>query len=232
MDAGRVGLERLLDLPDPPSAVFAAGETLALGVLEEARSRQIDVPGDLAIIGYTDFPAATVVEPPLTMVSVPAREIGSKPCEPSLPSHGEKDPVPAAQSSTSSSSCATAAGRTSDLHVMLPVRGGLGVQVVARVVPAELFRPLRRGVKREDIGPRRQLVLCAVLDEDGRARSKKRKRPSQYPVYVLTFHATQRGRSSERCHARAHWPRRVCSDLSHPRYSGSSYRDDASSAAA
>ena len=76
VDAGRVGLRRLLDLPDPPSAVFAAGETLALGVLQEARSRQMDVPGDLAITGYTDSPAAALVEPPLTMVSVPAREIG------------------------------------------------------------------------------------------------------------------------------------------------------------
>ena len=76
VDAGRAGLERLLDLPDPPSAVFAAGETLALGVLHEARSRGIDVPADLAITGYTDSPAAALVEPPLTMVSVPAREIG------------------------------------------------------------------------------------------------------------------------------------------------------------
>lgn len=76
IDAGRAGLERLLELPDPPSAVFAAGETLALGVLHEARSRGIDVPADLAITGYTDSPAAALVEPPLTMVSVPAREIG------------------------------------------------------------------------------------------------------------------------------------------------------------
>lgn len=76
VDAGRMGLARLLDLSDPPSAVFAAGETLALGVLHEARSRRMDVPGDLAITGYTDSPAAALVEPPLTMVSVPAREIG------------------------------------------------------------------------------------------------------------------------------------------------------------
>jgi DNA-binding LacI/PurR family transcriptional regulator len=76
VDAGRAGLAPLLELPDPPTAVFAAGETLALGVLQEAKSRQIDVPGDLAIAGYTDAPAATLVEPPLTMVSVPAREIG------------------------------------------------------------------------------------------------------------------------------------------------------------
>jgi LacI family transcriptional regulator len=75
-DAGRAGLERLLRLPDPPTAVFAAGETLALGALQEARSRQIAVPGKLAITGYTDSPAAALVEPPLTMVSVPTREIG------------------------------------------------------------------------------------------------------------------------------------------------------------
>jgi DNA-binding LacI/PurR family transcriptional regulator len=76
VDAGRAGLERLLELPDPPSAVFAAGETLAMGVLHEAKSREIDVPADLAITGYTDSPAAALVEPPLTMVSVPSREIG------------------------------------------------------------------------------------------------------------------------------------------------------------
>jgi LacI family repressor for deo operon, udp, cdd, tsx, nupC, and nupG len=76
VDAGRVGLERLLDLPEPPTAVFAAGETLALGVLQEAKSREIDVPGELAIAGYTDSPAAALVEPSLTMVSVPTREIG------------------------------------------------------------------------------------------------------------------------------------------------------------
>lgn len=76
VEAGRTGLVRLLDSPDVPSAVFAAGEVLALGVLQEARSRGMDVPGDLAIVGYTDSPSAALVEPPLTMVSVPAREMG------------------------------------------------------------------------------------------------------------------------------------------------------------
>ena len=78
VDAGRIGAARLLDAPDPPTAVFAAGETLALGVLQEARSRELAVPGQLAIAGYTDSPAAQLVDPPLTMVSVPAREIGSR----------------------------------------------------------------------------------------------------------------------------------------------------------
>lgn len=76
LDAGRIGLARLLDLADPPSAVFAAGETLALGALQEARSRGLNVPADLAITGYVDSPAAALVEPPLTMVALPAREMG------------------------------------------------------------------------------------------------------------------------------------------------------------
>lgn len=76
VDAGRIGLARLLDLPDPPSAVFAAGEVLAFGVLHEARSRRLDVPEDLALAGSADSPVAALVEPPLTMVAVPAREMG------------------------------------------------------------------------------------------------------------------------------------------------------------
>ena len=76
LEAGRTGLSRLLDSSRPPSAVFAAGEAFALGALREAKSRGLDVPGDLAIVGYTDSPTAELVEPPLTMASVPAREIG------------------------------------------------------------------------------------------------------------------------------------------------------------
>jgi DNA-binding LacI/PurR family transcriptional regulator len=76
IEAGRTGLARLLDRPDPPSAVFAAAETLALGALQEARSRGLKVPGKLALAGYIDSPSAALVEPPLTMVSVPAREMG------------------------------------------------------------------------------------------------------------------------------------------------------------
>jgi DNA-binding LacI/PurR family transcriptional regulator len=78
LEAGRVGMGRLLDAPEPPSAVFAAGEVLALGVVQEARARGLRIPRDLAIIGYTDSPAAVLVDPPLTMVSVPARQAGAE----------------------------------------------------------------------------------------------------------------------------------------------------------
>jgi DNA-binding LacI/PurR family transcriptional regulator len=77
VEDGRRGIARLLDAPAPPSAVFAAGETLTLGVVQEARARGLSIPRDLAVIGYTDPPAATLVDPPLTMVSVPARQAGA-----------------------------------------------------------------------------------------------------------------------------------------------------------
>ena len=79
--AARIGLARLLDAADPPSAVFAAGEVLALGVLQEAKARGIDVPTQLAITGCTDSTAAALVDPPLTMVSVPAYEMGVRAME-------------------------------------------------------------------------------------------------------------------------------------------------------
>jgi LacI family transcriptional regulator len=76
LDAGRLGLAKLLNLPEPPSAVFAVDETLALGVLREAQARRLRLPRDIALVGYTDSPVSTLVEPALTTVSVPTREIG------------------------------------------------------------------------------------------------------------------------------------------------------------
>jgi DNA-binding LacI/PurR family transcriptional regulator len=76
IDAGRSGLDRLLERSDRPTGVFAAGADLALGVLDQARHRGIRVPDDLAVVGYADIETARLVEPPLSMVSVPAREIG------------------------------------------------------------------------------------------------------------------------------------------------------------
>lgn len=48
----------LLHLPDPPTAIFAYSDELALGVLEAARDLNLNVPGDLSIIGYDDIELA------------------------------------------------------------------------------------------------------------------------------------------------------------------------------
>ena len=78
VDAGRAGAARLMELPAFPTAIVAGSAVHAVGVLNEAKARGLDVPGDVAIVGYTDPELAALVDPPLTMVSVPARAAGAR----------------------------------------------------------------------------------------------------------------------------------------------------------
>lgn len=74
---GLVAGAALLDLPQPPTAVFAANDEMALGVLEAARTRGIRVPQELSVIGFDDTEVARVASPPLTTVAQPLRRMGS-----------------------------------------------------------------------------------------------------------------------------------------------------------
>jgi LacI family transcriptional regulator, galactose operon repressor len=71
----RAGLE-LLALPDPPTAIFAANDPEALGVVEAARVRGLRVPEDLSIVGFDDMPPSRWASPPLTTVRQPFAEMG------------------------------------------------------------------------------------------------------------------------------------------------------------
>jgi DNA-binding LacI/PurR family transcriptional regulator len=61
----------LLDRPDPtrPTAVFAATDVLAIAALEAARRLNLDVPGQLSIVGFDDIDEAARTNPPLTTVA-------------------------------------------------------------------------------------------------------------------------------------------------------------------
>jgi DNA-binding LacI/PurR family transcriptional regulator len=48
----------LLDLPEPPTAIFAYSDTQAIGVIEAARERALTIPTDLSVIGFDDIEAA------------------------------------------------------------------------------------------------------------------------------------------------------------------------------
>jgi LacI family transcriptional regulator len=74
---GLVAGAALLDLSQPPTAVFAANDEMALGVLEAARTRGIRVPQDLSVLGFDDTEVARVSSPPLTTIAQPLRRMGS-----------------------------------------------------------------------------------------------------------------------------------------------------------
>lgn len=73
---GVAGGAQLLDLPERPTAVFAATDELAAGVVEAARARGLRVPEDLSLVGFDDTEVARLLSPPLTTVRQPLREMG------------------------------------------------------------------------------------------------------------------------------------------------------------
>ena len=66
----------LLSLPERPTAVFAASDTQAIGVLEAARTLGIDVPGQLSVVGFDDIEVAGYLD--LTTVRQPLLESGRR----------------------------------------------------------------------------------------------------------------------------------------------------------
>lgn len=66
-----------LDLVDPPTAVVAASDQIAFGVIEAARRHGLRVPADLSVVGFDDTYAALTSSPPLTTVHQPLREMGA-----------------------------------------------------------------------------------------------------------------------------------------------------------
>ncbi len=67
---------RLLDLPERPTAIFAASDYRALGVLEQLRQSGMSVPDDMAVMGFDDIHEVQTVVPPLSTVVNPLYESG------------------------------------------------------------------------------------------------------------------------------------------------------------
>jgi LacI family transcriptional regulator len=73
--SGAAAAELLLDLPEPPTAIFASNDDMAAGVLAVAHRRDIAVPGALSVAGFDDTELASAVWPPLTTIRQPTRDL-------------------------------------------------------------------------------------------------------------------------------------------------------------
>ncbi len=74
-ESGRIAAEKLLDLKNPPTAIFASNDDMAAGVLAVAHRRSLDVPGELSVAGFDDTTLAQMVWPPLTTIRQPMRDL-------------------------------------------------------------------------------------------------------------------------------------------------------------
>ncbi len=77
LENGHLAMRRLLDLAQPPTAVFCACDMLAIGALTACREAGLRVPQDISIAGFDDVDFASHAWPPLTTVRVPAQEMGT-----------------------------------------------------------------------------------------------------------------------------------------------------------
>ncbi|HEX7874183.1 MAG TPA: LacI family DNA-binding transcriptional regulator [Sphingobium sp.] len=73
--SGLDAAEQILDLPEPPTAIFASNDDMAAAAVAIAHRRGLDVPGDLTICGYDDTSLAVTIWPELTTIRQPINEM-------------------------------------------------------------------------------------------------------------------------------------------------------------
>jgi DNA-binding LacI/PurR family transcriptional regulator len=76
-DFGVGALSHILAAPSSPTAVFAASDTIALGIMTGAKNLGVQIPDDLSIAGFDDSPGASYVTPRLTTVRTPVDRMAS-----------------------------------------------------------------------------------------------------------------------------------------------------------
>ena len=75
-ESGYQGTRRLLELDEPPTAIFAASDLMAAGALRAANELGARVPEDLAIVGFDDIGLASLIQPALTTVRQDMHALG------------------------------------------------------------------------------------------------------------------------------------------------------------
>lgn len=69
--SGRTTTRDLLDMPNPPTAIFCFNDRMAMGAYEAVRERGLRIPQDISIVGFDDDELASYLDPPLTTVILP-----------------------------------------------------------------------------------------------------------------------------------------------------------------
>ncbi|WP_447007273.1 LacI family DNA-binding transcriptional regulator [Saccharothrix isguenensis] len=76
-EQGYLHTKALLELPTPPTGIFAGSDLQALGAYQALHERRLRVPDDVSVVGFDDLPFAPWTAPPLTTVRQPLRDMGA-----------------------------------------------------------------------------------------------------------------------------------------------------------
>ena len=81
MESGKDIAHRIRNLKNPPTALIAGNDLVAIGFIQEAKKLGIEIPEHISLIGIDDIPSATRITPALTTIGKPTLEIGKKAAE-------------------------------------------------------------------------------------------------------------------------------------------------------
>jgi LacI family transcriptional regulator/LacI family repressor for deo operon, udp, cdd, tsx, nupC, and nupG len=75
-EKARIYVKHLLDLPEPPDALFSINDPTAIEAMQVIKARGLRIPQDIAVVGFSNDYASALIEPGLTTVAQPVREMG------------------------------------------------------------------------------------------------------------------------------------------------------------
>jgi LacI family transcriptional regulator len=90
IDAGVEAAEALMQLANPPTAIFAVNDNTAIGAMSTLRRLDLAIPGDVSLVGYNDVPIVSRLGTPMTTVRVPFDQIAAAALD--LLTHGPDGP--------------------------------------------------------------------------------------------------------------------------------------------
>jgi len=76
--AGFASATKLLELPEPPTAIFVSSDVLAFATLTAIHQHGLRIPDDIAVVGFDDNPLSRYAYPPLTSVYLPFEDMGRR----------------------------------------------------------------------------------------------------------------------------------------------------------
>ncbi|HEV2701490.1 MAG TPA: LacI family DNA-binding transcriptional regulator [Steroidobacteraceae bacterium] len=76
--SGATGMQQLMGLAQPPTAVLCGNDEMAYGAIRAAHKLGLSVPEDVSVVGFDDLNLAEFYNPPLTTVNIPRQELGRR----------------------------------------------------------------------------------------------------------------------------------------------------------
>ncbi|TWI55902.1 LacI family DNA-binding transcriptional regulator [Halalkalibacter nanhaiisediminis] len=81
IDCGKRVLREIQVMEDRPTAIFTGSDEIAAGIIKQAKTLGVKIPEEIAVIGFDDQPIAELMEPTLTTIRQPIKEMGQKTME-------------------------------------------------------------------------------------------------------------------------------------------------------